>query len=211
MTGTVFVLGAGRMGLVAARDLAQSDLVDSVILGDIETSGAERLCKELGSDKISAVRVDATDHTSLTRAIRDSQVLINATWYEHNVGVMKTAIETRVHYNDLGGLFHVTRQQMELNDAAQRAGVTAVLGGGASPGITNVMCAASANELDSVEEMRIRVGAKQESHVETNKLVFPFAIATILDEYSKTPVTYLNGHFQEVERKGRSRVSATHW
>jgi saccharopine dehydrogenase (NAD+, L-lysine-forming) len=199
MTGTVFVLGAGRMGLVAARDLAKSDLVDSVILGDIETSGAERLRKELGSDKISAVRVDATDHTSLARAIRDSQVLINAIWYEHNVGVMKTAIETRVHYNDLGGLFHVTRQQMELNDAAQRAGVTAVLGGGASPGITNVMCAASANELDSVEEIRIRVGAKQESHVETDKLVFPFAIATILDEYSKTPVMYLDGHFQEVK------------
>jgi saccharopine dehydrogenase-like NADP-dependent oxidoreductase len=199
MANTVFVLGAGRMGLVAARDVAESDLVDNVILGDIETSGAERLCKELGPDKIKAVRVDGTDRSNLARAIRDSQVLINAIWYEHNLRVMKTAIEMKVHYNDLGGLFHVTRQQMELNDAAQRAGVTAVLGGGASPGITNVMCAASAEEFESVEDMRIRVGAKQESHAESDKLVFPFAIPTILDEYSKRPVMYLDGRFQDVE------------
>jgi hypothetical protein len=47
MANTVFVLGAGRMELVATRDVAESNLVDSVILGDIETSEAERLCKEL--------------------------------------------------------------------------------------------------------------------------------------------------------------------
>lgn len=199
MTNTAFVLGAGRMGIVAARDLAESNLLGNIVLGDIETSAAERLREELGPDRIKVVKVDATNPRDLARAIRDSQVLINAIWYEHNVEVMKTAIEMKVHYNDLGGLFHVTRQQMALNDVARRAGVTAVLGGGASPGITNVMCATSAQHLDSVQEMRIRVGAKQGPSEEPDKLVFPFAVSTILDEYSKKPVMYLDGHFEEVE------------
>jgi len=186
------------MGLVATRDLVGSELVEKVILGDVETSRAKTLIKELGSDKVGIVNVDATRPENLVNAIRGSNVLINAIWYEYNLDVMRAAIEAKVNYVDLGGLFHMTRRQMELNDPAQRAGVTAVLGGGESPGITNVMCAASAEKLDSVEEIRIRVGAAEKPTSESEKLVFPFAISTIFDEYSETPVMYLNGRFQEV-------------
>ena len=198
MANTVFVLGGGRTGLVAVRDLIQSNVVDHVIIGDIETSKAEKLAKELGSTKIDVVKVDLSNQKDLVKAIRDSQVLINATWYEYNIEVMKAAIEARAHYTDLGGLFHVTRRQLELDEAARQAGITAVLGSGESPGITNIMCASSAEEMDAVQEIRIRVGAREMSTSKSDKLVFPFAVSTIFDEYSKTPVMYVNGQFQEV-------------
>jgi saccharopine dehydrogenase-like NADP-dependent oxidoreductase len=199
MANTVFVLGGGRTGSIAVRDLTESNVVDSVIVGDIETSRAEKLVKELGSHKVSTTKVDASDLDNLVNAIRHSQVLINATWYEHNIDVMKAAIEAKVHYTDLGGLFHVTRKQMEFDQAAQRAGVTAVIGGGESPGITNIMCRCSAEEMDSVEEIRIRVGAREMWHSKSDKLLFPFAISTIFDEYSKPPLMFLNGKFEQVE------------
>ncbi len=197
MTNRVFVLGGGRMGLVAARDLVESNLIDSVVIGDVDLSRAERLAKEIGSRKIEVAKVDATDHQRLVLALRGSSVLVNAVWYEYNVAVMRAAIEARVHYNDLGGLFHVTRKQIELGPEAKQAGITAVLGGGESPGISNVMCAASAREMDSVEEVRIRVGGREMTV--SDKLLFPFAVSTVFDEYSKRPVMFLDGRFQEVD------------
>ena len=125
--------------------------------------------------------------------------MINATWYESNVDVMKAAIEAKVHYVDMGGLFHVTRKQMELDENAKGAGVTAVLGAGESPGITNVMCACSAKEMESVEAVKIRAGARDISDSHQGKLVFPFAVSTVFDEYSKPPIIFLNGKFEQVE------------
>jgi lysine 6-dehydrogenase len=197
--GTVFVLGGGRIGLTAVRDLVRSGPVERVLVGDIEASRAEKLAAELGSDKLGVTKVDLTKHRDLVAAIKDSRVLINAAWYENNVDVMKAAIEAGVHYLDMGGLFHVTRRQMELDNSARKAGVTAVLGAGESPGITNVMCASSGQELDTVEDIRIRVGAREKETSKSDKLVFPFAVSTVFDEYSKPPIMFLNGKFQQVE------------
>ncbi len=196
---TVFVLGGGRIGLTAVRDLLSSALVDRVVVGDIETSRADKLKAELRSDRLGVTKVDLTNHRDLVAAIKDFEILINAAWYEYNVDVMKAAIEARVHYLDMGGLFHVTRKQMELGDTAKQAGITGVLGAGESPGITNVMCESSRQELDSVEDVRIRVGGREETASKSSRLVFPFAVPTVFDEYSKTPIMFLDGKFREVE------------
>jgi lysine 6-dehydrogenase len=195
---TVFVLGGGRTGLTAVRDLVASGL-ERVMVGDVETSRAKELANELGSNRVGVTKVDLTNRESLVSAIKSSKVLINATWYEYNIQVMKAAIEANIHYLDMGGLFHVTRKQMEMDSIAREAGVTAVLGAGESPGMTNIMCAASAKELDAVEEIRIRVGARETTDQKSDRLVFPFAVSTVFDEYSKPPIMFLNGQFQEVE------------
>lgn len=199
MNGTIFVLGAGRTGLAVARDLIESKDVARVTLGDIDTSRAEQFAERTVSDKISVIRIDLTNHENLVNAIKHAAVVINATWYENNVDVMKAAIEARVHYVDMGGLFHVTKKQMELDESAKNAGVTAVLGAGESPGITNIMCAHSSKEMDLVETIKIRVGARDISTSPNDKLLFPFAVSTIFDECSKPPVMFLNGKFEQVE------------
>ncbi len=197
--GSVFVLGGGRIGLTAVRDLVASNFPNRIVVGDIDTSKAANLAKELGSGRLDVAKVDLTNHADLVAAIKHSAVLVNAAWYEYNVEVTNAAIEAGVNYLDMGGLFHVTRKQLELNEKATRAGVTAVLGAGESPGITNVLCAMSSQELDSVEDIRIRVGGREKTASEPGKLVFPFAISTVFDEYSKAPVMFMNGRFQEVE------------
>ena len=186
------------MGLVAVRDLIRSDQIDSVTIGDFDTSRARDLALSIGSDKIRTKKVDATRHEDLVNAIRGTDVLINAIWYSHNLDVMKAAISAGVHYNDLGGLFHMTKKQLELNDQARESNVTAVLGGGESPGITNVLVALCAENLDTVEAIRIRVGGREISESKSNQTLFPFAVSTVFDEYSKSPVMYLDGEFREM-------------
>jgi len=53
--------------------------------------------------------------------------------------------------------------------------------------------------MDSVEVIKIRAGARDVSDAPQGKLVFPFAISTVFDEYSKPPIMFLNGKFEQVE------------
>jgi saccharopine dehydrogenase-like NADP-dependent oxidoreductase len=185
------------MGRVAIKDLLASPMIDEVKVGDIELRRAKRVVEELKSKKLSAAEADATDSKKLVQKIRGCQVLLNATWYEYNLSAMKAALEAGVHYVDLGGLFHMTRKQLKLDLQFKRAGLTAILGAGESPGITNMMCKSLTGRLDSVDVVRIRVGGREVP--KSNKLVFPFAIPTIFDEYAKRPVVYRNGEFRELE------------
>lgn len=63
-------------------------------------------------------------------------------------------MEAGVHYTDLGGLFHYTRKQLALKDEFRKKNLTAVLGSGITPGITNVMAAYAASKLDTVVKPR---------------------------------------------------------
>ena len=71
---------------------------------------------------------------------------------------MEVALAAGAHYVDLGGLFHVAREQLGLDERFREAGLLAVLGMGSTPGKTNVM-AARAVELLGDDVERIVVGA----------------------------------------------------
>jgi saccharopine dehydrogenase-like NADP-dependent oxidoreductase len=85
----------------------------------------------------------------------------------------------------LGGLFHVTRQQLQLQDQYQSSGVSAILGIGTAPGITNVQARYAADRLDSVESIKIYDGSRQVRKV-TDR--FTYAVPTIIDELTLQPV-----------------------
>ncbi len=198
MRESVFVLGGGRMGRVAIKDLLATSAIDEIAIGDIDVLSARKMADELGSEKVRVLKADATRPDDLTPNIRGFRVMINATWYEHNLSVMRAALKARVHYLDLGGLFHMTRRQLKLKREFGKAGLVAILGAGESPGITNMLCKHLAEEFDLVREVRIRVGARETERSDSRKIAFPFAVPTVFDEYAKRPVIYRKG-FEEVE------------
>src|SRR5579862_5781292 len=188
----VFVLGAGRMGSAITQDLIHTRKDIDLGVGDIQLERAQELVRGFGE----AFSVNVTDHESLTSILHKYDAVVNATWYENNLHVMKACLDAGCSYNDLGGLFHVTRKQLELDSEAKARGISAVVGGGESPGITNVMCALAADGLTSVESVKIYAGAKETSS--NTGLVFPFSVSTVIDEYTKKPVEFLDGRYIEV-------------
>ena len=132
----------------------------------------------------------------LSSILKNYEAVVNATWYENNLQVMKACLKAGCNYNDLGGLFHVTRKQLALDSEAKARGISAVVGGGESPGITNVMCALAAEGLSSVESVKIYAGARETSS--NAGLVFPFSVSTVIDEYTRKPVEFLKGDYVEV-------------
>src|SRR6266511_118154 len=92
-------------------------------------------------------RVDVADAGVLVRSLEGSSVCVNCVDYRLNLGVMEAALAAACHYLDLGGLFHMTRRQLELDDRFREAGLTAILGMGSAPGKTNLLARAAVERL----------------------------------------------------------------
>jgi saccharopine dehydrogenase-like NADP-dependent oxidoreductase len=188
--------GAGIIGRVIALDLAGDDL--DLIVADRDLAGAERTAQQVGK-RARAMQVDVTDVDALARLLAGAGACVNSTQYYFNLDVMRACLTARVPYLDLGGLFHVTRKQLELDQAFREAGVTAVLGLGSCPGVANVHAGWLGGMLDEVRSVRIYNGSTLD---EGESLAWPYAIETILDEISKPAMVFRDKSFIEAAPLG---------
>jgi lysine 6-dehydrogenase len=193
------VLGAGLMGKEAARDLVNSDGVEFVTLADVDTEKAKLACADLHSPKIHPVFVDAGDETQLVQLMRKHDIVLNALFYSFNFAVAKAAIAAGVHSVDLGGhIGHVTDRVLELNKAAEGAGVTLIPDLGVAPGMINILSGYGASQLDEVKEIKIYVGGipvKPDPPLEYNHV---FSMEGVFDHYTDPSLIIRNGRKQEV-------------
>ena len=188
----VIVLGgAGIIGRAIARDLVQD--VDEVLIADLDEHAAKTVAQSLGRGA-SWLGVDVTAPDSLAEALLSAQVCVNSVNYYFNMEVMRACLASGVPYIDLGGLFHMTRRQLELHTQFERQGVTAILGLGSCPGVANVQAGWLAGKLESVDSVRIYNGSTQD---EDESLAAPYAIQTILDELSMPAMIFRDRQFQD--------------
>ena len=184
--------GAGKMGCIAVQDLAENELVEQVILADIDYAQARLVADYIENPKVTVLQLDSRDRPAFEKALHGVDVCLNATVYYVNLPTMEMCLRTRVDYLDLGGLFHTTRKQLELDQAFRSAGVSAILGIGTAPGITNVQARYAADRLDTVDSIKIYDGSRSPGKKRDR---FTYAVPTILDELTLEPVVFRNGKF----------------
>src|SRR5262249_24369404 len=186
----IFLIGAaGSMAAVVLRDLLE-------FAPDVTITAADRRPVDLRDRRVTSATLDAADSEAGARLLSGHDVCLNCATYYLNVPVIRAALRAGVPYADLGGLYHRTLEQFALDDEFRRAGIPAVLGMGSTPGITNVMAGALAREFDAVESIDIRVGSVDRGN--GRPLAVPYALDTVLDEFSLEPMVFRNGRAEAV-------------
>jgi lysine 6-dehydrogenase len=192
----VAVLGAG--GTIApaiVRDLAESEEVTALRLLDLDLRRAEEVATEHGGAKAQARHADAT--SNLAGQLEGADALVNSAAYRINLAAMRACLEAGCHYLDLGGLYHVTAEQLRLSREFERRGLLALLGIGSAPGKTNLLAARAVREL-SGEPLSISIMAAGRDLDPPHGLSFPYALRTLLDEVTMAPMALVNGHATEL-------------
>jgi len=184
--------GAGKMGCIAVQDLAGDERVEQVIVADRDLEAARAVADYVGSPKLKLVYVDLNDHAALVDLLREADACLNATVYYTNLAVMEACLEAGTHYTDMGGLFHITRKQLELSERFAEAGVSAVLCMGSAPGVPNIQARYAADRLDTIEYIRIYDGIKPPP---PDDVRFAYAVPTIVDEMVLPPMVFRDGEF----------------
>ncbi|HLZ25117.1 MAG TPA: saccharopine dehydrogenase NADP-binding domain-containing protein [Ktedonobacterales bacterium] len=195
----VVVGGGGAMGRITVRALAEDPRVTRITIADARLTAAERTREWLvqGRDKAHPVDCDVRDEPALAGILAGAGAVLNATDYPFNMEVMRAALAARVPYADLGGLFHMTRRQYELDAAFREAGITGVLGIGSTPGITNLLARVAADQLDTIERLDVRIGSG-DLRPASAPFIPPYSIRTIFDECTLPPMVYRDGEWSAV-------------
>jgi saccharopine dehydrogenase (NAD+, L-lysine-forming) len=194
--------GCGAMGKATTRALIAMPIFDEIIIGDINLEAAQAWAQKLGDKRVRAIRVDVTDAASLHVGTKGIDIVANLTLYEFNLPIMHACLETRAHYLDLGGLYHVTKKQSALHEKFKTINRLALLGMGASPGMTNIAAAMGARQLDQVTDIHIRTGTKGGGQG------FGYSAKTVLDECTMNAFVFENGEMKEVPPlSGRERYT----
>jgi saccharopine dehydrogenase-like NADP-dependent oxidoreductase len=146
--------GSGGVGRHACRLAVRLDAVEDLVVADVAGDAASVFARSLGP-RARSLTLDISDGAALLAAMRDADVVINSAgpFFRFGVATLSAAIQAGCQYLDVCDDWEATLPMLDLHPAARTAGVTAVIGLGASPGLSNLLAVLAARELDSVDEL----------------------------------------------------------
>jgi len=146
--------GCGGMGQFAVRNAVTFDFLNEIVIADINGERASAFTEKCGP-KATSVVCDAEDSEALKKLLSDADVVLNMVgpFYRLGVPILRAAIEAKCHYIDINDDWEPTLEMLDLDEEARKAGITAIIGMGASPGISNMLAAKAVSHLDTVDEL----------------------------------------------------------
>ncbi|MFE3002559.1 saccharopine dehydrogenase family protein [Nocardia sp. NPDC059246] len=176
----VFIGAAGDMCRVAIDRFAKTAGGGGwkLELYDIRPEALEAFVATLPTKEVTIGSFDLFDGVALRNAIEGAAlVVLGAGPYNRTAEpVMEACLEKRVPYLDLDDDEESTLAAMELDARARQAGVPIFVGCGASPGLTNVMAADAARDMDTVERIDVCWVTGDEGPVPYGRAVLDHAI-----------------------------------
>lgn len=197
----IFVLGVGATGSYLVKLLTRQG--HHVTCGDRDPERAHRF---LGVKfPIAVERVNARNLWRIVRAARGAQLVVNALPAVCNRIVLRAALRLRAHYLDMAA--HLTKspfraEQWQFSKRFLEKGRAAVITAGVAPGLTNLLAAAAADSLDSVETVRIRLYESTESEYPVSQ----WSAEVSFDEAVSRPRVYHDRRFSLGQRFGEREI-----
>lgn len=141
MKRVIVLGGCGAVGSVAVRTLAADPAFAAVTIADCNEARAREIIAELSEGRASFTALDAGSSDSVSAAIAGHDIVLNCVgpFYKTVKTVLAAVIDSGIDYVDICDDVDVTLEILEWDQRAKEAGITAVIGMGASPGATNLL------------------------------------------------------------------------
>ena len=164
----VIIIGAGGVGNVVAHKCAQSPTIfNEIVLASRTLKKCEAIAqtvKEKTGQVIRTTQIDADDVQATTDLLKKEkpELLINVALPYQDLTLMDACLNAGVHYLDTANYEPPEEAKFEYKwqwayqEHFKEAGLTALLGSGFDPGVTNVFCAYAQKHLfDHIETIDI--------------------------------------------------------
>lgn len=195
----ILVLGAGRMGHGAAYDLIHnSPNVEAVTVADFDLKKAEAVAEQIGTSRIAAHHVDASNESDIARLMQGHDSAISCVNYWYNESLSRAAIATGTNFCDLGGNNYVVDAQLAMDDEARAAGINIIPDCGLAPGMVSILAMHGAAKFDRVDEIHIRVGGLPQDPQPPLDYQLVFSVEGLINEYIEVARVIREGEITEV-------------
>lgn len=196
MSKVLVLGGCGAVGTVAVQTLAAQDEIAQVVIGDINETRAQEVIANSHPGKVSFTHVNVLDPEAIKAAANGCNAILNCTgpFYRFVPTILRTVIELGINYVDVCDDVDVTKDILAWDADAKAAGITALIGMGSSPGVTNLLAKFAATSLlDEAETIDLYHAHGGEPFEGPGVVGHRFHCMSI-----PVPV-YLNGAMQEVD------------
>ncbi len=141
-------------GKHAAGILASSNLVSEVVIAGRNLEATQKCARDLG-EKARGVSIDIFDEDRLVALARDCDLVVNTAGpeYELVLKILRAVIRAGTNYCDISADGPTMEKALELDSAAKEKNVTALLGIGLFPGLSNFLMMHAIRQLDIAEEV----------------------------------------------------------
>lgn len=188
------VIGAGKQGSACALDLLQQSATQLVVLADKYISkGVPAFLEPFkGKGRLELLSLDLEDQAAVRAVMARVNGVLSAAPYYYNVELARLAIESGVHFADLGGNTELVGQQKKLHAAAVAKGVSVVPDCGLAPGMVNILAGEGIKRLDTVDSVKAFVGGLPQKPEPPLNYMVVYSLEGALDYYT-TPSWILRG------------------
>jgi saccharopine dehydrogenase-like NADP-dependent oxidoreductase len=188
--------GAGLTGQCAVRDLLRSKNVEKVLVADYDLQGLNELRVKLKRENnVEFKKIDVRNIEETASTFRGNDVVINGVQYYYNLKVMSASLKAQSNYLDFGGLYYTTLEQIQRFDSRFRsAGLLAIVGMGAQPGVSNLMIKQALMGFKRADTIKILDGWRDKTK-SSSPIYFTWSPLTFFDESSKDAVVFQNGKY----------------
>jgi len=174
----VIVLGCGKIGSVAAMDFADSMADAEVVVADSSRERAESVASKIKGG--ASTTLDVTDYPSLVETLKEFDLVIGALPGDFGYQALRASLEAGVSMVDVS---FTAEDPLELDEAAEKAGITIIPDCGVAPGLSNMLVGYGASRLDRVREAHVMVGGLPEEAVPPLGYTITWSAEGLIDEY----------------------------
>ena len=146
--------GSGGMGRFAVETSMSFENIDEITVADINAEAAITFAASM-NEKVKGIGLNVTDIDDLKAQMRQADIVINTVgpFFKYGPPILEAALDSGCDYLDINDDWEPTLEMLEFHRKAENNSNTAILGMGASPGLTNMLGAAAIGELDEVETL----------------------------------------------------------
>jgi len=146
--------GCGEMGRAAVKALLGLCPDAEITVADRAADAARSFSESL-SGSVKWLGLDIRDEAALDAAVKNADLVLNSVgpYFLFGKAVLSSAIRMGANYLDICDDWEPTLAMLDLDGEAKRAGITAIIGMGASPGMTNLAGRAAIGELDEASSI----------------------------------------------------------
>ncbi len=161
----VLIIGAGGVSGVVVRKCAQNaDVYSEILLASRTKSKCDSIAADIKNIPVHTAKVDADKASEVAALIRDfkPELVLNVALPYQDLAIMDACLAEGVNYLDAANYEPKDKAHFEYSwqwayhDRFKQAGITALLGSGFDPGVTNVYTAyAKKHYFDTIDTLDI--------------------------------------------------------
>ena len=179
----MLVLGAGLQGCACALDLLRTSDAQ-VTLADARIDRLPRFLDPYLETRLTTVRLEARNSDAVRALMRGHAAALSALPYYLNGELARHAVETGLHFADLGGNTEIVREQQALDAQARDRGLSVMPDCGLAPGMVNILAAEAIRRLEHVTAVRCYVGGLPQHPEPPLNYTLVYSLEGVLDYYT---------------------------